>query len=76
MAELNDCGNDTVEGKTKVEEEKRDAEKPRSREELLRSEIGDFGWFQMRYVLLVTVPILLSAVRNDYVLSAAAIPHR
>lgn len=58
------------------EEKKNGLEMPKNRDELLKSEIGEFGWFQMRFILLAALPVLFSGIKSDYMLSAAAIPHR
>ncbi|XP_039759613.1 solute carrier family 22 member 3-like [Pararge aegeria] len=68
---------DTSGGKDNDEEKSEsDFEKPMNRDDLLRKEVGEFGWFQLRLVLFLTVPIMFSAIKNDYILSSAAIPHR
>ncbi|XP_045769456.1 organic cation transporter protein-like [Maniola jurtina] len=53
-----------------------ESEKPVNRDDLLRKELGEFGWFQLRYLLIITIPIMLNAARNDFILATAAIPHR
>ncbi|XP_045769461.1 organic cation transporter protein-like [Maniola jurtina] len=50
--------------------------KPLSLDDVLTNELGQFGWFQLRNILLVAIPILMSAFPNEYVFSAAATPHR
>ncbi|XP_023935701.2 solute carrier family 22 member 13-like [Bicyclus anynana] len=51
-------------------------QKPLSLDDVLTNELGQFGWFQLRNILLVAIPILMSAFPNEYVFSAAATPHR
>ncbi|XP_034829227.1 organic cation transporter protein-like [Maniola hyperantus] len=53
-----------------------DVRKPLSLDDVLTNELGQFGWFQLRNILLVAIPILMSAFPNEYVFSAAATPHR
>ncbi|CAH0682912.1 unnamed protein product [Spodoptera exigua] len=43
---------------------------------VLVNEIGQFGRYQMFNLLLVSVPIIMSAFMSEYIFSAAAIPHR
>lgn len=45
-------------------------------DEVLVSELGQFGPFQLRYMVLVAIPIIMSAFMSEYIFSAAAIPHR
>nr|XP_026496280.1 organic cation transporter protein-like [Vanessa tameamea] len=45
-------------------------------DDVLVNELGQFGCFQMRNILLVTIPIMMSAFMSEYIFSAAAIPHR
>ncbi|XP_047517593.1 organic cation transporter protein-like [Pieris napi] len=45
-------------------------------DDVLRDELGQFGPFQLRYLMLVSIPIIMSAFMSEYVFSAAAIPHR
>ncbi|XP_052740997.1 solute carrier family 22 member 7-like [Bicyclus anynana] len=49
--------------------------RPLSLDDVLTNELG-FGWFQLRNIFLVAIPILVSPFANEYVFSAAAIPHR
>ncbi|CAH2241434.1 organic cation transporter protein-like [Pararge aegeria] len=58
---------------TKVEDI---VKKPLTLDDVLVNELGQFGWFQLRNILLVAIPILMSAFPNEYNFSAAAIPHR
>lgn len=51
-------------------------QKPLDLDEVLTKELGQFGWYQRRNILLVALPIIFSAFINEYVFSAAAIPHR
>lgn len=53
-----------------------DVKKPINLDDVLTNELGQFGWFQLRNILLVAIPILMSAFPNEYNFSAAAIPHR
>ncbi|XP_045769458.1 solute carrier family 22 member 3-like [Maniola jurtina] len=67
----------TPNGKDQVgERASGDFEKPANCDDLVRRELGEFGWFQMRSVLIIIIPIIFSGIRNDYILSAASIPHR
>ncbi|XP_046978030.1 organic cation transporter protein-like [Vanessa cardui] len=50
--------------------------KPLDLDDVLINELGQFGCFQMRNILLVTIPIMMSAFMSEYIFSAAAIPHR
>lgn len=50
--------------------------KPLDLDDVLVNELGQFGWFQMRNILLVAVPIIMSAFMSEYIFSAAAVPHR
>lgn len=50
--------------------------KPVDLDDVLTNELGQFGWFQLRNILLVAVPIMMSAFMSEYIFSAAAIPHR
>ncbi|XP_045499101.1 organic cation transporter protein-like [Colias croceus] len=45
-------------------------------DDVLVNELGQFGPFQLRYMLLVAIPIIMSAFMSEYIFSAAAIPHR
>ncbi|KAJ8723072.1 hypothetical protein PYW08_002984 [Mythimna loreyi] len=51
-------------------------ERPLNLDDVLVNELGQFGRYQMLNLLLVSVPIILSAFMNEYIFSAAAIPHR
>ncbi|XP_072932385.1 solute carrier family 22 member 7-like [Epargyreus clarus] len=51
-------------------------EKPVDLDDILVNELGQFGWFQMRNIILVAIPIIMSAFMSEYIFSAAAIPHR
>ncbi|XP_041980312.1 organic cation transporter protein-like [Aricia agestis] len=50
--------------------------KPLDLDDVLVNELGQFGRFQIRNMLLVSVPIIMSAFMSEYIFSAAAIPHR
>lgn len=43
---------------------------------VLVNELGQFGRFQLQNILLVAIPIIMSAFMSEYIFSAAAIPHR
>ncbi|XP_068617412.1 organic cation transporter protein-like [Battus philenor] len=45
-------------------------------DDVLVNELGQFGWFQFKNILLVSVPIMMSAFMSEYIFSAASIPHR
>lgn len=51
-------------------------EKPFDLDDVLVNELGQFGRFQLRNIVLVTIPIMMSAFMSEYIFSAAAIPHR
>ncbi|CAH2084362.1 unnamed protein product [Euphydryas editha] len=51
-------------------------EKPLDLDDVLINELGQFGWFQLRNIALVSVPIIMSAFMSEYIFSAATIPHR
>ena len=51
-------------------------EKPFDLDDVLVNELGQFGRFQLRNILLVTIPIMMSSFMSEYIFSAAAIPHR
>lgn len=51
-------------------------EKPIDLDHVLINELGQFGRFQFQNILLVAIPIIMSAFRNEYIFSAAAIPYR
>lgn len=59
-----------------AEKNKYGAEKPIDLDDVLTDELGQFGPFQLRNMLLVAIPIMMSAFANEYIFSAAAIPHR
>ncbi|CAH2047633.1 unnamed protein product, partial [Iphiclides podalirius] len=50
--------------------------KPIDLDDVLINELGQFGWFQFKNIILVSIPIIMSAFMNEYIFSAAAIPHR
>ncbi|XP_045769450.1 organic cation transporter protein-like isoform X2 [Maniola jurtina] len=43
---------------------------------LLANELGQFGWFQLRNVLLLALLTLFGGTSSEYIFSAAATPHR
>ncbi|CAH4036709.1 organic cation transporter protein-like [Pieris brassicae] len=45
-------------------------------DDVLVNELGQFGPFQLRYMVLVSIPLIMSAFMSEYIFSAAAIPHR
>ncbi|CAH2047645.1 unnamed protein product, partial [Iphiclides podalirius] len=45
-------------------------------DDVLVNEIGQFGRYQIKNILLVSIPMIMSGFANEYVFSAAAIPHR
>ncbi|CAH2047637.1 unnamed protein product, partial [Iphiclides podalirius] len=45
-------------------------------DDVLVNEIGQFGRYQIRQLLLLSLPLLMGAFSSEYVFSAAAIPHR
>ncbi|KAM3955694.1 organic cation transporter protein [Aphomia sociella] len=51
-------------------------EKPLDLDDLLVNELGQFGKFQIYMILLISVPMIMSAFMSEYIFSAAAIPHR
>nr|XP_026496282.1 solute carrier family 22 member 7-like [Vanessa tameamea] len=51
-------------------------EKPLDLDDVLVNELGQFGWFQLRNVILVSIPIMMSAFMSEFIFSSAAIPHR
>nr|XP_034829485.1 solute carrier family 22 member 1-like [Maniola hyperantus] len=51
-------------------------QKPLDLDAVLTTELGQFGWYQQRNILLVALPIILSTFINEFIFSAAAIPHR
>ncbi|XP_026319114.1 organic cation transporter protein-like [Hyposmocoma kahamanoa] len=51
-------------------------EKPVDLDDVLVNEVGQFGRFQLQNILLVALPIIMSAFMSEYIFSAAAIPHR
>lgn len=51
-------------------------EKPIDLDHVLVHELGQFGRFQLNNLLLVSIPIIMSAFMSEYIFSAAAIPHR
>nr|XP_034829218.1 organic cation transporter protein-like isoform X2 [Maniola hyperantus] len=53
-----------------------DVGKPLDLDDVLTNELGQFGWFQLRNILLVAIPIVMATFSNEYVFSAADTPHR
>ncbi|XP_060801392.1 organic cation transporter protein-like [Amyelois transitella] len=51
-------------------------EKPIDLDDVLINELGQFGRYQFHSLLLVAIPIIMSAFMSEYIFSAAAIPHR
>ncbi|XP_021204532.1 organic cation transporter protein isoform X2 [Bombyx mori] len=51
-------------------------DQPIDLDHVLINELGQFGLFQLRNILLVAIPIIMSAFMSEFVFSAAAIPHR
>lgn len=51
-------------------------QKPLDLDDVLVNELGQFGRYQMLNLVLVSVPIIMSAFMSEYIFSAAAIPHR
>ncbi|XP_045499111.1 organic cation transporter protein-like [Colias croceus] len=43
---------------------------------ILVNELGQFGWYQLRNMCLVSLAIASSAFFSEYIFSAAAVPHR
>lgn len=51
-------------------------DRPVDLDDVLVNELGQFGWFQLRNILLVAIPTMMSAFMSEFIFSAAAIPHR
>ncbi|CAK1585777.1 unnamed protein product [Parnassius mnemosyne] len=51
-------------------------ENPLELDDVLVNELGQFGCFQLRNILLVALPIIASAFMSEYIFSAASVPHR
>lgn len=45
-------------------------------DDVLEKELGQFGRFQLMNILLVAIPLMVPAIMNEFIFSAAAIPHR
>lgn len=45
-------------------------------DDILVNEIGEFGWSQIRTLLLVYVTIIITGFGMEYIFSSASIPHR
>lgn len=43
---------------------------------VLVTELGQFGRYQLINLILVSIPMILSAFLSEFIFSAAAIPHR
>ncbi|CAG9562781.1 unnamed protein product [Danaus chrysippus] len=56
--------------------ENKSQEKPLDLDDVLINELGQFGWFQLRNLLLLAIPLMMSAFINEYVFSAMAVKHR
>lgn len=67
---------DVNEKKIPNEEIKASVQKPVDLDEVLAHELGQFGWFQIRNILLVAYPIIICGLMTEYIFSAAATPHR
>ncbi|CAB3221786.1 unnamed protein product [Arctia plantaginis] len=52
------------------------AVKPLELDDVLTNELGQFGRYQLINILLIAIPIMMATFINEYVFSAAAIPHR
>ncbi|CAH2218253.1 jg23260 [Pararge aegeria aegeria] len=50
--------------------------KPLDLDDVLTNELGQFGWYQKRNILLVAIPMIFSSFINEFIFSAAATPHR
>ncbi|CAB3246648.1 unnamed protein product [Arctia plantaginis] len=50
--------------------------KPLDLDDLLINELGQFGRYQITNLLLLSVPLIMSAFMSEYIFSAATIPHR
>lgn len=50
--------------------------KPLDLDDVLVNELGQFGRYQLTNLLLLSVPIIMSAFMSEYIFSAANIPHR
>ncbi|CAG9787562.1 unnamed protein product [Diatraea saccharalis] len=59
-----------------VEFTEKPIDKPVDLDDILVNELGQFGRFQMTNLLLVAIPLIMSAFMTEYIFSAAAVPHR
>lgn len=50
--------------------------KPVDLDDVLVNELGQFGRYQLLNLLLLSVPLIMSAFPSEFIFSAAAIPHR
>ncbi|CAH2241433.1 jg15630 [Pararge aegeria aegeria] len=62
--------------KTDNDEKASDVQELVDLDNVLTNELGQFGWFQLRNILLVAIPIVMATFSNEYVFSAAETPHR
>lgn len=60
----------SLENKDNVPERRMDLD------EVLEKELGQFGRFQLKNILLVAIPLMFTAFMTEFVFSGAAIPHR
>ena len=49
---------------------------PVTLDDVLVNEIGQFGWYQLRNIVLLALPIMASTFKTDYIFTTARIPHR
>lgn len=70
--------NGQTDGKEKVSngDKAQDMEKPVDLDDVLTNELGEFGYFQLRNILLIALPIVTSCFMSEYIFSAAIVPHR
>lgn len=45
-------------------------------DDVLETELGQFGRFQLMNILLVAFPLMIAAFMTEFIFSSAAIPHR
>ncbi|XP_068634038.1 organic cation transporter protein-like [Battus philenor] len=69
-------GESKMDSQIKTDPVKEGMEKPIDLDDVLVNELGAFGLFQLRNILLVALPIIASAFMSEYIFSAAALPHR
>lgn len=79
MEETENKDNQT-DGREKVNNgnKEQDSQKPivTDLDDVLTNELGQFGYFQLRNILLVALPIMMSSFMSEYIFSAAMVPHR